>query len=212
MNFNKTIAQFLFLIIFSSFIGCQNKKPKPNPELLNIDLLRGDIILCSGKQFGEVSFSLACNYSVRETFDLALSLLHSFEYNEAEKAFVQVIDADPECAMAYWGVAMSIYHSLWFAPNKKELEKGSKLTKIAQGLLKSPKEQMYLNAMGAFYEDWQNIDHKTRALKYEKQMEKVYKSYKEDTEAAIFYALALNSTADPADGNYTNQRKAGKIL
>ncbi|MFT7614574.1 MAG: hypothetical protein ACI9J3_003556 [Parvicellaceae bacterium] len=211
----KVLQSFFLLIIISSFFsfqGCQNNKPTPNPELLNIDLLRGDIILCSGKKFGEVSFSLACKNSVRETFDLALSLLHSFEYGEAEKAFVQVIDADPECAMAYWGVAMSIYHALWSAPKNQELEKGSKLVNIAQSLSKSPKEEMYINAIHSFYEDWKNLDHKTRALKYEKQMESIYKNSKEDTEAAIFYALALNSTADPSDDNYTNQRKAGKIL
>ena len=122
----KVLQSFFLLIIicsFFSFQGCQNNKAKPIPELLNIDLLRGDVILCSEKKFGEVSFSLACKNSVRETFDLALSLLHSFEYGEAEKAFVQVIDADPECAMAYWGVDMSIYHALWFAPNNQELEK-----------------------------------------------------------------------------------------
>ena len=133
------------------------KKAKPNPELLTLELLRGDLILCSGKKFGEVSFLYPVINSVRETFDIALSLLHSFEYGEAEKAFVQVIDADPACAMAYWGVAMSIYHALWFAPNDQELKKGSKLVNIAQGLSKSPKEQMYLDAIGSFYENWQEI-------------------------------------------------------
>ncbi len=192
--------------------GCQSKKPKPNSELSNIELQRGDIVLCGGDQFGEVRFSLSCKYSARKAFDLAVSLLHSFEYDEAEKAFAKVIDADPDCAMAYWGVAMSMYHSLWAPPSREYLEKGSKILQIAEQLPKSSKEQEYLDAIGAFYKDWVAIDHKTRALRMEKKMEAIYKNHEEDTEAAIFYSLALNSTADPTDKTYSNQKKAGRIL
>ena len=71
-----------------------------------------------------MNFSLSCSYETRDTFDLAFSLLHSFEYEEAEKAFVKVIDMDPDCAMAYWGVAMSIFQSLWMQSDHSYLEKG----------------------------------------------------------------------------------------
>ena len=114
--------------------------------------------------------------------------------------------------MAYWGVAMSIYHALWFAPEENDLKKGSSILKIAESIPASERERDYLNAIGAYYKDWEKVDHKTRASTYEKMMEKIYNKYEEDTEAAIFYALALNSIADPTDGNYTNQRKAGSIL
>ena len=194
-----------------SLSNCKNK-PKPNPELASAGLVRGDLLLCGDGQFGEVSFSLSCDYEVRDAFDLAVSLLHSFEYAEAEKAFAKVIDVDPECAMAYWGVAMSIYHALWKAPNPEELAKGSRILKLAEPLPKTVKEQEYLNAIGSYFKDWEKIDHKTRALKMEKNMESIYKTYPDDTEAAIFYALALKSTADPEDKNHTNERKAGKIL
>lgn len=208
----KPFAFFICLFTILFLTNCRNEKPKPSPELLNIDLLRGDIIMCSGKQFGEVSFSLSCKYSVRETFDLAVSLLHSFEYDEAEKAFVKIIDADPNCAMAYWGVAMSIYHTLWAAPKEEDLEKGSKILKIAASIPKTTREQEYLEAIGAYYKDWNKTSHQSRALKFEKKMEEIYKKYEDDSEAAILYALALNSTADPSDKNYTNQRRAGSIL
>ena len=92
------------------------------------------------------------------------------------------------------------------------LEKGSKILKIAESISKTTREQEYLDAIGAYYKDWDKIDHKTRALSMEKKMEEIYKKYEDDTEAAVFYALALNSTADPADKSYTNQRKAGGIL
>ena len=196
-------------LIFTS--GCQNKKSAP-PDLVSIDLLRGDITLCGTNQFGEVSFTLYCDEATREYFDLALALLHSFEYAEAEKAFVKIIDIDPNCPMAYWGVAMSIYHALWEAPTPKELEKASKLLSIAESLPKAKREQEYLDAIGAYYRDWETVPHKIRALNMERQMEAIYKQYPSDKEAAIFYALALNSTADPTDKTYRNQKKAGTIL
>jgi len=207
--YNKVFFTFFIAI---AIIGCQNKKSKPSPELLSIDLRRGDIALCGNPEFGELSFSLSCEISSRETFDLAISLLHSFEYAEAEKAFVKVIDADPDCAMAYWGVAMSLYHSLWAPPGPAELEKGSKLLQIAETLPKSKRASAYLDALSAFYDNWETIDHDSRQALYEKKMEKIYADQKDDSEAAIFYALALRAAADPTDRTYTKQREAGQLL
>ncbi len=209
----KILKIFLFcLIIIFMVSSCNNKTPKPLPDLASLDLLRGELILCSGDQFGEVSFALSCSYETRETFDLAVSLLHSFEYEEAEKAFVQVIDADPNCAMAYWGVAMSITHSLWYQSDLSYLEKGSKLLEIANTLPTGEREKDYLDAITTYYKDWDTLDNQTRALLYEKKMEAIYIKYKDDTEAAVFYALALRAAADKTDKNYSNQKKSGDIL
>ncbi|AUC81021.1 hypothetical protein CW733_02270 [Lacinutrix sp. Bg11-31] len=194
------------------FFTCKDKTPKPNPALASIDLKRGELLLCSTEQFGDVSFSLDCNYEVKETFDLALSLLHSFEYTEAEKAFVKVVDMDPECAMAYWGITMSMYHGLWAPPSENDLNKGLQLLAIAETLQKTESAQQYLGAITAFYKDWKTKDHRTRVLLYEKEMERMYAKQKEDTEAAIFYALAIRAAADPKDKTYARQKKSGKIL
>lgn len=212
MKYYLRLLLLFSVLTFLYSTGCQNKKPAQNLDLASIVLLRGEITLCGSGEFGEVNFSFYCNYETKENFDLALSLLHSFEYLEAEKAFVQVIDQDPSCPMAYWGVAMSIYHSLWFAPSQEELIKGSNILKIAESLPQTDREREYLQAIGAFYTDWESVDHKTRAERYEKKMEQIYIKNKDDTEAAIFYALALNSTADPDDKDYINQKKAGQIL
>ncbi|MEM5564417.1 hypothetical protein WNY78_04860 [Psychroserpens sp. AS72] len=208
MKLLKLHCILLLLFIFA----CKDKSPKPNPALASLDLLRGDILLCGSPEFGDVSFGLECKYDVRETFDLAISLLHSFEYDEAEKAFVKVIDADPECAMAYWGIAMSTYHELWAPPGPKELKKGATLINIAESLPKSKRAELYLDALKAFYTDWDTIDHKTRELLYEKKMEHIYNTEKDDIEAGIFYALAITSAADPNDKTYVSQKKAGAIL
>lgn len=199
-----------FLLILT--IACKNKSPKPNPDLATIDLLRGDLQLCGDGQFGELKFSLSCNYETRAAFDLAVALLHSFQYSEAEKAFVSVIDTDPNCPMAYWGVAMSIYHAAWFPPSKADLIKGSKVLRIAKTLSMDAKQQDYINAIDAFYIDWKTVDHKSRALRFETKMGGIHKKYPDDVEAAIFYALALYSTRDRVGKGYENERKAGRIL
>lgn len=209
LNGRIPIIAITVLLIISS---CQNEKYNRNSKLDDLDLLRGDIALCGDPEFGEISFGISCKNSSRATFNLAVSLLHSFEYNEAEKLFVKIIDADPDCTMAYWGVAMSLYHALWFAPTESELAKGAKLLEIAEDLPKTAREEEYLDAIGAYYKQWDKLDPKTRAKKVEVKMGEIYEKYPDDTEAAIFYALALNSTADKADQTYANQRKAGGIL
>jgi len=207
----KLIQKALLILITIAF-GCQNKPSNSNSDLSLIDLRRGEIALCGNPDFGELSFSLSCEVDSRETFDLAISLLHSFEYQEAEKAFVKVIDADPECAMAYWGVAMSLYHSLWAPPGPKELETGHKLLQIAQTLPKTERATTYIDAISTFYKDWETVDHDTRQRLYEQKMEQIYKDQKDDSEAAIFYALSLTASADPTDRTYSKQREAGKLL
>lgn len=201
----------------SLFVACRGKNKVVATEIVNaINLKRGDIVLCGAtdKQFGTVNFITSCSQKTKKDFDLAIALLHSFEYDEAEKVFAKIIDDEPECAMAYWGVAMANYHQVWPSPpTPEELEKGNKAISVAQSLTqKSIIETDYINAIAQFYKDWNTIDHRTRSLNFAKAMEKIYKEYPTDKEASIFYALALVGSANPADKTYSNQRKAGKIL
>ena len=165
MKYLKITLFFLAIVL----CACKDKSSKTNSALASIDFLRGDLLLCGNGQFGELKFSLSCNYETREAFDLAVALLHSFQYTEAEKAFVKVIDTDPYCPMAYWGVAMSIYHAAWFPPTKKDLIKGARILAVAKELTMDEKQRDYINAIDAFYTDWENIDHTTRALRFEKK-------------------------------------------
>jgi hypothetical protein len=203
---------FSFLLIL---LSCHRKNKVPSNEAINaINLKRGEVVLCGppDKQFGTVEFETSC--SEKEDFNLGIALLHSFEYEEAEKVFAKIIDEEPGCAMAYWGVAMSNYHQVWPSPpTQAELEKGNKAIAIAQSLTqKSERETDYINAIASFYKDWNTIDHRTRSINFMKAMENVYKKYPNDKEAAIFYALSLDGAADPFDKSYSNQRKAGAIL
>jgi tetratricopeptide (TPR) repeat protein len=203
---------FILLILHPS---CKQQNSSPSKALIDeLKLKRGQVIACTplNNAFGSAAFQTTCSQKVKEDFDLAVKLLHSFEYDEAEKAFASVIDKEPACAMAYWGIAMSNFHPLWTPPAEAELKKGTKAIEIAQSLKTSKREAAYIDALAFFYKDGQITDHRTRCLNFEKGMEKVYKDYPGDNEALIFYALALNAAADPNDKTFSKQKKAGGIL
>ena len=213
----KSYTVFILLLTCISLIACKNKNTATQTTTIAsiADLRKGDIVTCGPikEQFGKVAFELSATQKVKDSFNLALALLHSFEYEEAEKAFAKVIDMDPRCAMAYWGVAMSNFHPLWSPPNKEELEKGAKASEIAASLKNENKrENEYIDAIYDFFHNWQQFNHQTRAQRYEQAMEKIHTNNPGDKEAAIFYALALDATANPTDKTYTHQKKAGEIL
>ena len=162
---------------------------------------------------GEVNFQISCGPVVQKTFKEAVWTLHSFWYREAVKGFTAVTEAEPGCAMGYWGVAMSHWYPLWFPPSPAALKTGAEAVEkaLAAGP-KSDREKDYIVAIAAFYRDSDKIDHQTRAVAYEKAMEQVYLRYPEDREAAVFYGLALNASAPPTDTTYANKRKAAEIL
>lgn len=203
------------IIAFAALAAC-NTANNPSAELIqSINLKKGNLIWCGPEManFGSANFELSAKPEVKKEFNQAVAILHSFEYNEAEKALANIIEKDPSCAMAYWGVAMSNFHPLWEPPKEDELKKGARAVEIAAKIShKTERESDYINSMATFYKDWKTVDHKTRCKNYEKAMEEIYKKYPDDSEAGIFYALALNTTADPTDKTYANQKKAGEIL
>ena len=203
---------FTFLLLES----CEEKNGKAsNREINEINLKRGEIVLCgpSDKQFGTVIFDVSCPKKIRTDFNLAVALLHSFEYDEAEKVFSKIIDEEPGCAMAYWGVAMCNYHPLWAPPTPSELQKGAKAIALAKSLGKiSDRESGYIDAIAMFYKDADKVDHHTRCVNFRNAMDLLYRNYPDDKEAAIFYALALVAAADPSDKTFTSQKEAGTIL
>ena len=204
----------LVLSIFLFFSSCENKKSTPIQSIAELDLNRGDLLLCGDPNFGNVSFALSCRYDLRETFNLGLSLIHSFEYAEAEKAFVSILDEDPECLMAYWGTAMSILnHPLSLKQNPESLKRGEALLKVAHTLTpNNDREKDYIDAVSIYFKGWQTLDTQTRKLKYESKMEELYNKYTGDVETAVFYSLAILATADLNDKTYGKQKKSGEIL
>jgi hypothetical protein len=165
-----------------------------------------------GEKLGSVRFPISCAPAIQGDFESAVALLHSFWYEEAEKAFTTITTNDPGCAMGYWGIAMSVYYPLWQPPSPAMLQKGAAALEKTRGLTVTPRERDYIAAIESYYRDSDKVDHRTRAVTYEKAMAQLFARYPDDREAAVFYALALNATAAPTDKTYANQLKAGAIL
>jgi hypothetical protein len=167
----------------------------------------------ASEKLGHVNFVVPCSPAAQKEFNRATALLHSFWYDEAEKAYAAIAVSEPKCAMAQWGVAMTLYHPVWAPATAAELQRGwAAVEKARAADPRTARERDYIAAIESYYRDWDKLDHRTRALAYEKGMEHVYLSYPKDREAAIFYALALLGTAQTGDKTYANQKKAAAIL
>jgi tetratricopeptide (TPR) repeat protein len=166
------------------------------------------------EKLGKVNFVVSCTPKAQTQFNRAVAWLHSFEYEEAEKAFTEVTVTDAGCGMGYWGIAMSGYHPLWAPPTAEELKKGSSAIEKAKAVgVQTERERDYIAAIEVFYKDAANVDHRTRSFAYSKAMEQLFKRNPTDTEAGVFYALTLIATgAMSNDKSYVSEKKAAQIL
>lgn len=165
------------------------------------------------EQLGAVTFPTSCAPAAQKRFERGVALLHSFAYSAAEEAFGEVARVDGKCAMAHWGVAMSYYHQLWepwITP--QDLKRGAAELEAAKQFVASERERSYIQALSAYYRDGEQHRARERALDYEQAMAKVARDYPADSEAQVFYALALISTALPTDKAHANQKHAAQIL
>src|SRR5438094_304706 len=166
----------------------------------------------ASERIGQVTFATSCGAAVQKPFERGVALLHSFWYIEAAKAFTAVTQADPDCAIAYWGLAMSQWTQIWAPPQPAALKRGwDAVEKAKAASAKTPRERDFIAAAEAFFKDADKVDHRTRAQAYGRATEQMYASYPQDREVAIFYALALQATADPHDKTYANQRKSAEL-
>jgi hypothetical protein len=162
---------------------------------------------------GSVDFPVSCSAEAQKTFARSVAMLHSFWYEEAAKSFTSVAQEDPTCAMAWWGVAMSYYHPLWEPPTPDAMKSGTAAVQKAKALnAHTDRERAYIAAIAAFYSADAGQDYLSRNRVYAQAMEKVYHANPDDTEAAIFYALALKASSPPTDKTYSNERQGGAIL
>ena len=166
------------------------------------------------EKLGDVNFPVSCNPAARKEFNRALALFHSFWFDPAIKSFRTVLHHDPECGMAYWGIAlMSLGNPFAWPPSAKAWEAGASNVTDAQRVgVKSERERDYVSALAAFFKDWETTDYRTRALAFEKAMEGLAARNPGDIEARILHALVLNATAVPSDKTFANQHRAANIL
>src|SRR4030088_1309796 len=164
-------------------------------------------------KLGTVHFETSCKPEAQKLFDSGMLYQHSFWYRASQQTFGDVLKADPECGIAYWGIALSLLLNPHVAAPAKNLADGA--AAIAKGKsvgAKSQRERDYLDALAVMFADHEKVDHRTRVQAYAKAMEQLAQRYPNDDEAQIHYALALNTSASPADKTYASQLKGAAIL
>ena len=166
-----------------------------------------------GEQIGAVNFPVSCTEPAASDVLRGVALVHNMTYLGAETSFTNAIDADPQCAMAYWGLAMSYVHPLWpDAPTEAQFAKGLELLTTAQGIDDmTAREAAYIEALLAYYRDGVNRTEGERLTSFEAGWKRVYEDYPEDLEATAFYALALMATARLSDQGNAIRSDAGQI-
>jgi hypothetical protein len=164
------------------------------------------------ERLGTVSFELSCSPSVQAPFNRGVALLHDFWYGEAKRQFETIAHDDPSCAMAHWGIAMSIYHQIWNRPDEDTMAQGQAETQKATApAAKTAREREYVAALGRFYQPGQQ-DYQARAEAYSAAMGELYRHYPKDTDAGAFYALSLLAAEAPGDTSLAQQHKALAVL
>src|SRR6266436_3261471 len=188
---------------------------KRNLRTLTLALLASALATAaSAQQLGQVSFKTSCTAAGQEKFDRGLALVHSFFYPDSVQAFTEATAVDPQCAIAYWGIAISNRPNPLLLPlPAAALKAGVDAVEKGKAIgAKTERERDWIAAIEVYYKDYDKVDQTTRGLAYEKAIERLAQKYPDDLEAALFYALALNETAPLSDKTYANQLKAGAIL
>jgi hypothetical protein len=163
---------------------------------------------------GTVSFETSCNAAVKDSFNHAVAELHSFWFAEARAGFEGVLKADPTCAMAYWGIALTHWGNPFaglrspqaIAAGKAAIEKGQTTGSP------TPREKGYIDAVAGLFSSADPATQRARVVAYEGATEAVAAKNPADVEARIFWALAIAQTALPTDKTFAQNLKAAEIL
>ncbi len=154
----------------------------------------------AGGDLGTVNFPVSCSAQAQVQFNRAVALLHHMTYPQARETFRLVASTDPRCAMAHWGIAMTLFQPVWpTRPGPEALQRGWEEVQRAQALRPpTERERLFVAAAAAFFLEPASPDYWLRIRRWEQAMDTLYSSFPDDAEAATFYALALLATA-PAD-------------
>ena len=165
------------------------------------------------EKLGTVNFETSCKPEAQRLFNQGMLYQHSFWYRASQNVFEDVLKADPQCGIAYWGIALSMLWNPHVPTPAKNLADGAAMIAKGKSLgAGTQRERDYLDALGVMYADFDKVDHRTRIVAYAKAMEQLAQRYPNDDEAQIHYALALNTSASAADKTYANQIKGAAIL
>jgi tetratricopeptide (TPR) repeat protein len=163
---------------------------------------------------GDVSFPISCEADgAQATFDRGVALLHHMTYEVAEREFAKMAKADPACAMAHWGIAMTLIHPVWPGqPTAEVLARGTVEIERARALRKTEREAAYVEALAAFYDDWEEVDHWTRIRRWDEAQTGVRERYPNDDEALALAAVIHIAASPKEDLEYRFNRESGAQL
>src|SRR5579872_851368 len=166
----------------------------------------------AAERLGTVSFPVSCTQSTQASFNRGVALLHDFWYEEAKPQFERILKSDPECSMAQWGIALSVFHQIWDRPDEATMATGWREIQAAQEPgPRTEREREYINALAEFFRPGTR-DYQARINAYSTSMSRLYTAHPEDVDAGAFYALSLLATIEPSDTSLTHERNAMTVL
>jgi len=170
--------------------------------------------LAQQEKLGKVTFPTSCDARVQGQFERGVAMLHSYWFTEARKVFDAVLQQDPSCVMAYWGLAVNyLGNTLASAPSPADAAAASEALDKARAIgAKTQRERDWIEAIGAYYRDHDKLAQDTRLAAYTNAMEQMTQRYPDDFEAWTYYALTLQASAPRNDKTYANQLKSAAIL
>ena len=164
------------------------------------------------EQLGKVSFAVSCAAPVHAPFNRGVALLHDFWYDEAQPQFERIAQSDPQCAMAHWGVALSLFHQIWDRPDERTMARAWHEMQAAQAHpAKTAREREYVAALSRFFEPGPR-NYQARIEEYAAALGTLYSHYPHDVDAGAFYALSLLAAEAPDDTSLQLNRKALAVL
>jgi tetratricopeptide (TPR) repeat protein len=179
---------------------------------LGAQAMAADSAIPAGERLGTVEFPVSCKPEVQALFNRGVALEHDFWYTEAQPQFERIAQADPACAMAHWGIAMSVFHEIWNRPDDATMAFGwQEMLAAKKHPAKSAREREYIDALAIFYRP-DKRDYLARAGDYANAMGALYRHHPEDVDAGSFYALALLASASPSDTSLSANRNAMAVL
>jgi tetratricopeptide (TPR) repeat protein len=166
-----------------------------------------------GHKLGTVQFPVSCREQTRALIDEGLALLHHMTYEDSARAFAAAATLEPDCAMSYWGQAMTFIHPLWSdPPDAATFERGRSLVEQAKRRgVKTPRESAYIAAVDAYYAGGRGPVEANNLAAFGRGWQSVHEQFPEDPEASLFYVLTQVATADPNDKTFAQQARAGEL-
>jgi tetratricopeptide (TPR) repeat protein len=165
-------------------------------------------------ELGTVRFPTSCDAKVQADFERGVAMLHSYWFSYAGKTFRGIVDRDPQCAMAYWGIALDLLGNTLAAPPSRQAARDAwdALERARTIAVKTDRERAWLDAARAYFKDSETVSVNARLAAYSQAMKKLAESYPDDFEAQVYYALTLQAAAPKNDLTYKNQYESATIL